>query len=95
MVILTISAFANKASLRDKERAHYDNLERELIRDHAAKDRHLHNEYRINQINQNTIPKWSMTIILALRGVLKAARPYQFQSHKIRNFLALIPEWWS
>jgi len=71
VMLLTISAFANKASLRDKERAHYDNLERELIRDHAAKDRHLRNEYRINQINQNTIPKWSMTIILACKRRIK------------------------
>lgn len=48
-VVLSLSACADKAALRDKQRARYDNLESELISAQEAKDRRLRAEYRTSQ----------------------------------------------
>lgn len=46
-MLLSLWACTNKVALRDKERAHYDNLESELLNEQKAKDRRLRDEYRV------------------------------------------------
>jgi len=46
-VMLCLSACAERSVLRDKERAHYENLESELLSKQKAEDQRLRDEYRI------------------------------------------------
>ncbi len=59
-VALSLSSCADRAALRDKERAHYDNVESELISEQEAKNRRLREEYRVTlnkqQSNSEELP---------------------------------------
>jgi len=61
-LVLSLSACTQRSALRDKERAHYENLESELLNKQRVEDQRLRNEYRIeHNIQPSDSEKLSVT----------------------------------
>jgi len=65
LAVLCVAACADTSALRDKERAHYENIEQELIGEQEKKARRLREEYRVNQPSQQPDTAPTITTILA------------------------------